>query len=292
MAWLESENALDRPRAGRLGLDLSSTLLWGPPTVEDGFAYIDTLIKNISDDKELQGVPVLIVWDTIAAAPIRAEKEGDPFSGGMSAKPRIISQALRNYCTEFFKYKVHLLIVNQSISNIDPNPHAPKTITPGGRAIKFYSSLRIKCKRIGWIGDARNLESTDQRTGIRVKVEAVKNKLALPFRPAELHLYGDTGYDDMVSLAEYLLVDKTNADLLEQKGGRYGLPGGKSVYWKDLRKAIAENPEILQAWRQRAADRIPLPPNRVVDPKTGWVIRKPGTTLEETKQEDEEAPEE
>jgi recombination protein RecA len=287
---LDSEAATDKDRAARMGLDLSKTLIFGPPTVEDGFLFIDQLIRNIAEDKDLMGAPTLIVWDTINAAPTRGEKASDPFADGMVVKPRIIAAALRNYVGEFYKYKVHMCLVNQSITNIDRgNPYAPKTMTPGGKAIKFYSSLRVKCKKTGFIGEPRTLEKDDQRLGISVKVEAVKNKLALPFRAAELYLYGETGYDDIMSMANYFLGNK-NTDLLAQKGGRYYLSNGKCPFWKDVRAEVLADPKVLSSWQAKVAELFPLPPNRERNPETGWITRKEGCRVVET-EETEEAPE-
>lgn len=287
---LDSESATDRDRAARMGLDLSTAIVFGPQTVEDGFLFIDNLIHNISEDSDLRGAPILIVWDTINAAPTRGEKASDPFADGMVVKPRIIAAALRNYVGEFYKYKVHMCLVNQSITNIDRgNPYAPKTMTPGGKGIKFYSTVRIRCKKTGFIGEARNLEATSQRLGISVKVEAVKNKLALPYRASELYLYGETGYDDVMSMANFFLNGKVK-DMLDQKGGRYYLPNGKCPYWKELRAEVLADPKLLESWRARIEELIPVPPNRDKDPKTGWYMKKEGCVVEEA-EETEETPE-
>lgn len=290
VVWLEAENALDRPRAARLGVDLASAVIFGPPTVEDGFAFIDKMVQNVSTDKDLQGCPVLIVWDTIAASPTKAEKGGDPFSGGMTEKPRIIAQNLRRYVVDFFKYKLHLCLVNQSITNIgEKNPYGPKFVTPGGKAIKFYSTLRIRCKRSGYIGASRSLEAGDQRLGINVAVQAVKNKLALPFREVNLQLFGETGYDDVLSMAEFLLAHKAN-DAIAMKGGRYYLPNGKCPYWKELREMVIAEPEVLKVWRAKVEELISIPPNRLKN-EQGWYVRKEGERVEETEDETDEAPE-
>jgi protein RecA len=288
---LEAENSLDRPRAARLGINLETAIIFGPPTAEDAFLFIDKIITTIDGDKELQGCPVFIVWDTIAATPTKAEKDGDPFGNGMAERSRIFSQALRRYCNDFFRYKVHLCLVNQSITNIgNKNPYGPQFTTPCGKAVKFYSTLRVKTKRAGYIGESRNLEAGDKRLGILSNVVAVKNKLALPFQYSDLHLYGETGYDDVMSMANYFLETK-QTDMLGQSKGRYHLPNGKAPFWKDLRAEATADPKILSTWRAKIAEMIPIPPNREIDPKTGWVIRKEGCRVEEAP-ETEEKPDE
>jgi recombination protein RecA len=274
VVWLEAENALDKPRAARLGLDLETAVIFSPPTVEDGFCFIDHIVKQISADADLRGCPILIVWDTIAASPTAAEKAGTPFSGGMTEKPRIISSNLRRYVVEFFKYKLHLCLINQSITNIGKNMYGPQFVTPGGKAIKFYSSLRLKCHRSGYIGIARKLESTDQKLGISVQVQAVKNKLALPFRPVDLHLYGETGYDDVMSMAELFMSAKIK-ECVDQKGAWITLPGDVKCQWANIRETALAHPHILEVWRAKVEEMFPIPPNRIKDPKTGWYIRAP-----------------
>jgi protein RecA len=291
---LDSEASLDRPRASRMGIDLEQLVIFGPPTVEDGFEFIDALLRNVEEDKGLQESPILIVWDTIAAAPTRTEKaaakkEGDAFAGGMVEKPRIIARAMRNYVQEFFKWKLHLCLVNQSITNVGGGLYGPKYMTPGGKSIKFYATLRIKCKKSGWVGEARNLDSADQKTGIKCTVQAVKNKLSLPFQPQQCVLYGERGFSEIMSLAEFLLAQKEDK-CIAQKGSWIYLPGGKKCYWKKLEETVEANPKILEKWQATARKLIPIPPNRELDTKTGWYVRKEGTALEEAP-ETEEAPE-
>lgn len=292
VVWLEAENALDRPRAARIGLDLETAIIFAPPSVEEGFTFIDKMVANITSDKELQGCPILIVWDTIAASPTIAEKRGDPFAGGMTEKPRIIAQNLRRYVVDFFKYKLHLCLVNQSITNVgNTNPYGPKFNTPGGKAIKFYSTLRIKCRKSGFIGGPRKLEAADDKLGISVNITAVKNKLALPFRASDLYLWGETGYDDIMSMANYFAEAKTR-DCLAQSGAWITLPGDVKCQWRNIRETVVAHPQVLEVWRAKVAQLFPLPPDRIIDPKTGWVSRAQGVPLLEVECGDvgEEAP--
>ncbi len=286
---LDAEAAMDKPRAEVIGLSLSNTIVFGPPTVEDGFQFIDGLIRNISEDKELHGVPTLIIWDTIAASPTRADKAGDPFAGGMAEKPRIIAAALRNYTNEFFKYKVHLALVNQSITNIGGGQYGPKTLTPCGKAIKFYSTLRIRTRYSGRLTAARTYKNTDRKIGIKATVEAVKNKLSLPLQPIELHLYGETGFHEIHSLADFILANKGKT--LREKGGRYYTKSKKCPYWEGLEACLIKNPKDLEAMQAEAATLIPVPTNRARNEKTGWFERVAGTDLNEAP-ETEEAPNE
>lgn len=280
--WFDSESALDKPRAERMGVDLSSLVAWTPSSVEDGFVYINQIVKSISESKALPDKPTLIVWDTIAAAPSKAEKEGDAFAEGMAVKNRVISSALRQYVQDFFKYKVHLLLVNQSYTLLNKMGYGgPQYETPGGKAIKFYATARIKCKRIGFIGAGRDISGDDQRTGISVKITAVKNKLALPFQDSNLALFGETGYNDVVSMAHFFLDNKVTDALTMKSGGWYILPGGTKCQWAKLEQTVIENPQILQLWRDKVAEMIPLPDDREMC-SDGWVRKKAGAKVRET----------
>lgn len=285
--WLESEAALDKPRAQRMGVDLSTLIFWSPPTVEDAFVYIDTVLNNIASDKSLKDVPVLIVWDTIAMAMTRAEKNGDALGEGLTVKNRVVSAALRKYVTEFFKFKAHLLLVNQSYTIINrSNPYAPQFETPGGKAMKYACTTRLRCKRVGYVGDTRDLGPKDQRTGIKVRITAVKNKLALPFQDAELVLFGARGYNDIVSMAEFFLENKVH-DMLSYRGGWYTLPDGTKSTWADIEEKVSSREGILRQWKSKVWEILPLGSDRIMG-DDGWVVRKQGTELVETSGEGEE----
>jgi recombination protein RecA len=275
VVWLESESAIDKARAANMGVDLSKMVIWTPDTLEDGFRFVDKIVKNIAADKELQGKPTLIVWDTISMARTEAERDGDAFRDGIGAAPRAIATALKNYAQEFVHYNVHFLIVNQSYTNINAGPYGKQFETPGGKRIKFAATTRIQLKRCGWIGDKRTLGPQDEKTGILVRATTVKNKVALSQRRVELALYGKTGLSEVMTLAHAFIEGpyKWAEGLATKAGGRYQPIGmDRSVFWSNLEQAVLESPATLAAWRQRAMEIFPVHPSRQIN-ADGWYAR-------------------
>lgn len=267
---IEQETAFDAERAKVLGVNLEDLIRWSPPSVEDGFEFIGKFLDNCGEDPELAAIPKVIVWDTIAGSATRAEAAGDTFGDGIMKRPRVVSEAHRRYKDALQKYHAHFMWVNQSYSQISARSHVPLYETPGGKAIKFYASTRLRLRRKGMLGAGKAKKAGEEVQGILTHVEAVKNKLSAPFRPVTLALYGPTGYDDVMSLAHFYL-EEGHKEMISGTG-RYTLVGyDKSVYWKDIPQVVAENPAIYQAWREYAFQLFPLREDRIVDPADGWV---------------------
>ena len=278
--WLESESAIDKPRAKLMGIDLTKMVIWTPDSLEDGFRFIDKIVRNIATDKDLQGKPTLIVWDTISMARTEAERDGDAFRDGIGAAPRAISTALKNYAQEFVHFNVHLLLVNQSYTRIGASKYEPQFETHGGKRIKFASTIRMHLRRAGAIGDKYSLSATDEKTGIVCRVTTVKNKIALPQRKVELALYGKTGLSDVMTMAYTFLGGvegvKWPEGLWSPSRGRYQAIGmDRSVYWQDLETAVLESPETLKLWRERVTEMFPVHPSRQRNAE-GWYERVSG----------------
>jgi RecA/RadA recombinase len=277
----ESESAMDKVRAAGIGLDLDDMIRWTPDTLEDGFRYLGELIKQIKEDPERGDKPTLIVWDTISMARTEAERDGDAFRDGLNAGPRGISQALKNYAQELTPHNVHLLLVNQSYTDI--NNKASKYLgtqyqTHGGKRIKFVASYRVKVKKCGYIGRGRTVKPEDEKLGIKVRVTIPKNKLALPFRNVELFLYGNTGYNSVMSMAHNFVEDgvfKWPEGLQVKTGGRYQpIHCPKSCYWHELEDLVNRSPDTLRAWQERWLQIFPIHESRKLN-KDGWFERDP-----------------
>lgn len=277
--WYESESSLDKIRASSIGVDLSTLIKWTPDTLEDGFRYLGELIKQISADKDQSSKPTIVVWDTIAMARTEGERDGDAFRDGLGAGPRAISQAIKNYAQEMANHNVHLLLVNQSYTDINSNKGSyfgPQFQTPGGKRIKFASSYRIKCKRVGYIGKKRDVGPTDEKLGIKVRITTVKNKLAVPYRNVDLYLYGNTGYNEIMSMAGMFVEDgiyKWPDGIQASPGGRYKLINSSTTcYWHEIEQAVLSNPDTYSAWMDRWEKIFPTHPSRVKD-SNGWTFR-------------------
>ncbi len=267
VVWVESEAALDRLRAARLGLDLSRTMLWSPGSVEQGFDYLREAVSLIRAQDE--NCPILVVWDTIAAAPIESVKEsGDPYSGGIAEKPRVISRTLQSLVSEIAASRYHLCLINQVYTTF--SRFGSSYETPGGKGIKFYASTRIELKRVTSLTTGTGSDKVVQ--GLKVAIKAVKNKLALPHRTVECALFGETGFDNARTLA-WLYEARGFTDLLAPAKPRWRICGAdKTVFESGISDYLAEHPQYLYQWQQ-GLDRVwPLQDGRKIHPVTGWVV--------------------
>ena len=269
----EQETAMDIDRYQRMGGDPESMFISCPRSVEDAFISMRSWLEELATT-EFAEVPKLIVWDTIAAAPPRAELGENMYADGMMAKPRIISQSLRGIVQLLYKSNATLLLVNQSYTCINARLPFPVYEQPGGKGIKFYSSVRIEVKKVGFLAEAKTVKSgkdgQNTKTGILTQVLVVKNKVAPPFRSVQVALEGPTGYNNPLSYA-HTFMDAGEVAMISGHKGYYQIPGAKKkIRWNEISSIPPENP-ALGVWAGRALQMFPLPPDRQVNPATGWV---------------------
>jgi recombination protein RecA len=199
-AFVDAEHALDAAYAQKLGVDLDGLLVSQPDNGEQALEIVEVLVRSNSVD--------VVVVDSVAALVPRAEIEGEMGESQMGLQARLMSQALRKLTGAVSKSKTCLIFINQLREKIGVMFGSPETTT-GGRALKFYASVRVDIRRIASIKDGENV------VGGRTRVKIVKNKLAPPFREAEFDvMYGEgvSREGDLLDLAvEHKIVDKSGA---------------------------------------------------------------------------------
>lgn len=186
---LDTEYAFDLERAKRIGVQTDTLLLIHPTTIEEAFQVVDRVINEIR--KESQTIPVVIVWDSLAATPSHTEiDKKDRFydlQPGQQAK--VLSSNLRKLIRSIAVNDIVFVLVNQVRENVGVY-YGPRETMPGGRAIKFYASLIIRVKREGFVED-----ESGNRVGIYCLAEVEKNKIAPPFRVAQFIITFSGGVD-------------------------------------------------------------------------------------------------
>jgi recombination protein RecA len=231
-AFVDAEHALDAVYAKKLGVDIDNLLVSQPDNGEQALEIVEVIIRSNSVD--------VVVVDSVAALVPRAEIEGEMGEAQMGLQARLMSQALRKLTGAVSKSKASLIFINQLREKIGVMFGNPETTT-GGRALKFYSSVRVDIRRIGAIKDGEDV------VGNRTRVKIVKNKLAPPFREAEFDImYGEgvSREGDLIDIAvEHKIIEKSGA-WFAYGGERLG-QGRENVknYLKEnieLRSAIEE----------------------------------------------------
>jgi recombination protein RecA len=227
-AFIDAEHALDTTWAKRLGVDVSSMLVSQPDTGEQALDIVEMLIRSNSVD--------VIVIDSVAALTPAAEIEGEMGATHVGLQARLMSQAMRKLTAVIAKSKTALVFINQIRMKIGVMFGNPET-TPGGRALKFYSSVRIDVRRLATIKDAGSA------VGSRIRARVVKNKIAPPFREGEFDIMFDGG----ISYEGDLLDLGVGCGVVEKSGAwlNYGdmrLGQGR----ENAKRYLAENKDLCE----------------------------------------------
>ena len=232
-AFVDAEHALDAQYAQKLGVDLDNLLVSQPDHGEQALEIVEVLIRS-------GGVDVVVV-DSVAALVPKAEIEGEMGDAQMGLQARLMSQALRKLTGVVSKSKTTLIFINQLREKIGVMFGNPETTT-GGRALKFYASVRVDIRRIASIKDG------DQVIGGRTRVKVVKNKMAPPFREAEF----DIMYGEGISKEGDLLDLAVEKRIVEKSGAWFAYSGERLGQGRENAKQfLKEHPEIRHTVEER-----------------------------------------
>lgn len=225
-AYIDAENAMDPAYAEALGVDIDSLILSQPNTGEEGLQIADTLIASGAID--------ILVVDSVAALVPRAEIDGEMGDSHVGLQARLMSQALRKLSGNINKTKTIALFINQIREKVGVMFGNPET-TPGGRALKFYSTIRLEVRR------AEQIKQSSDVVGNRVKIKVVKNKVAPPFKVAEV----DIMYGKGISQSGELLDMVVEKDIVDKAGSWYSYNDEKIGQGRENAKQYLEDhPDI------------------------------------------------
>ena len=239
-AFVDAEHALDAQYAQKLGVDLENLLVSQPDHGEQALEIVEVLVRSNSVD--------VVVVDSVAALVPKAEIEGEMGEAQMGLQARLMSQALRKLTGVVSKSKTTLIFINQLREKIGVMFGNPETTT-GGRALKFYASVRIDIRRIASIKDG------DQVIGGRTRVKVVKNKVAPPFREAEF----DVMYGEGISREGDLLDLAVEKRIVEKSGAWFAFGGERLGQGRENAKQfLKDNADVRQAIEARVRKELGL----------------------------------
>ena len=235
-AFIDAEHALDPIYAKKLGVDIDNLIVSQPDTGEQALEITEALVRSGAID--------IIVVDSVAALVPKAEIDGDMGDTHVALQARLMSQALRKLAGVLNKSKTAIIFINQLREKVGIMFGNPET-TPGGRALKFYASVRLDIRRI------ENIKQDGEVIGNRTRVKVVKNKVAPPFREAEF----DILYGEGISKEGSILDLAVNLDIIEKSGAWFSYNGAKIGQGREnVKRYLKENPKILAEVEQKIRD--------------------------------------
>lgn len=256
-AFIDAEHALDPGWAKRLGVDLEALLVSQPSSGEEALKIAEMLVKSNAVD--------IIVIDSVAALVPKAEVEGEIGDSHVGLQARLMSQALRILTPTVSRTKTSLIFINQLREKIGVMFGSPET-TPGGRALKFFSTVRLDVRKVTGIKEG------EETIGSRVKAKVVKNKVAPPFRQAEFDLMYTNGISREGDLLDLAIEDK----IVEKSGGwhNYGetrMGNGR----ENAKQFLRDNPAIVEEIGRKVLEKRGLPIPGAATAEANGEIKEP-----------------
>jgi len=249
-AFIDAEHALDPSYAKNLGVDIDNLIVSQPDTGEQGLEISETLVRSGAID--------VVVVDSVAALVPKAEIDGEMGDSHVGLQARLMSQALRKLAGAISKSKTTVIFINQLREKVGVMFGNPET-TPGGRALKFYASVRLEVRKI------ENIKSGNDMTGSRTRVKVVKNKVAPPFKQAEF----DIMYGEGISKEGSILDVAANNDLVLKSGAWYSYGDTRIGQGRENAKQyLKENPELAKELDRKLREMFSLGVSKV-RPVTG-----------------------
>jgi recombination protein RecA len=255
----DAEHALDVMYAKKLGVNFDDLLVSQPDTGEQALEIAEVLIRS--------GAMDVVVVDSVAALVPKAELEGDMGDVHMGLQARLMSQALRKLAASISKSMTAVIFINQIRMKIGVMFGNPET-TPGGKALKFYSSVRLDIRKIGNIKDGQEV------VGSRTRVKVVKNKVAPPFKEAEF----DIMYGEGISAAGDLLDMAVQTEVIDKSGVWYSFDKERIGQGRDnAKKLLKEHPDVSARILEKVRGAIGLAQDESEEPEAASVHREKGS---------------
>jgi recombination protein RecA len=245
-AYIDAEHALDTEYARKLGVDVEAMLISQPDTGEQALEICEILVRS--------GAVDVVVIDSVAALVPKAEIEGDMGDSHVGLQARLMSQALRKLTGSIARSKTAVVFINQLREKIGVMFGNPETTT-GGKALKFYASLRLDIRRIGPVKDKEDV------VGSHVRVKVVKNKVAAPFKQAEF----DIMYAEGISHASLVLDIASESGIIDKSGAWYAYNGQKIGQGRENAKLyLRDTPALMAEVEEKVKTLLGVGPREVI----------------------------